>query len=138
MISCEEFHKMIKKTKKRVNKYGNVKFQSNFVKYDSKGEYNRHLYLKDKEKDGVISNLRFQVEYLLKEGFKLENKKVRDIKYIADFVYNVGEKTYIEDFKGKETNVFKLKKKLLLNLIKYDFKTIFVINKITTADIWSQ
>ena len=69
----------------------------------------------------MITDLRRQVPYVLISAQRDENGKVieREVKYIADFVYwqsiNGNEWTFVvEDVKGMKTDVYKLKKKLML------------------------
>lgn len=56
-----------------------------------------------------------QVPFTLLDGYKRKGKAVRGIKYYADFVvtYVDGHKEVV-DVKGVRTDVYKLKKKLLL------------------------
>ena len=51
----------------------------------------------------------------------------RKIEYVADFMYiDKDDKKIVEDVKGMMTDVYKLKKKLFLNLYdeEYDFREI--------------
>ena len=68
------------------------------------------------EKAGEISNLRFQVAYELLPNQRGPDGKVieRGIKYIADAVYKKDGKDVIIDIKGFRTEVYKIKKKLML------------------------
>jgi hypothetical protein len=85
--------------------------------FDSKGEANRWAELKLAERAGQIKDLKRQVPYVLESPYFNENRQIRGIKYIADFVYIENNKTVIEDFKGYRTDIYKLKKKKLLKLI---------------------
>ena len=49
---------------------------------------------------------------MLYESFKKGKKTHRAITYIADFQYQENGKTIVEDFKGIETEAFKIKRKL--------------------------
>ena len=60
----------------------------------------------------IISNLKLQPRFLLQEGFKKNGKTYKKIEYIADFQYVENGKIIIEDVKGYETEVFKIKHKL--------------------------
>ena len=75
-------------------------------------EANRYCELKLLEKAGKISNLKLQPRFLLQEGFKKNGKTYRKIDYIADFKYIENDKIIVEDTKGQETEIFKLKHKL--------------------------
>jgi len=61
-----------------------------------------------------------QVKYELQPSYKIGNKKIRSINYIADFVYykiykrggiEIREQI-IEDCKGYKTQIYKIKKKM--------------------------
>lgn len=95
-------------------KYGNQKPTYNGVKFDSKAEMMRYIQLSDMEAKGEISQLRMQVPYELQPSFKIENKTIRAIKYVADFVYiDKDGKEHIEDVKGMETKEYILKRKMM-------------------------
>lgn len=84
------------------------------VKFDSYHEAERYVELRMMERAGVIHDLRLQVPYILQESYtRSDGRKIREIKYIADFVYEDKEgRTHVEDAKGVRTEVYKLKKKL--------------------------
>jgi len=106
-----------RQTEKRA-KYGNTKTNG----YDSKKESNRAVVLKLMQKQGLISDLREQVEYeLIPAQYDIVNgKKVcveRAAKYIADFVYAENGRTIVEDVKSAATRddkTYILKRKLML------------------------
>jgi hypothetical protein len=93
-------------------KYRNRKTTIDGITFDSKGEANRYCELKLLQRAGEISNLTLQPKYILQESFKKGKKTHRAITYIADFQYQENGKTIVEDFKGVETEVFRIKKKL--------------------------
>lgn len=100
-----------------MSKYHNNKVEINGIKFDSKKEAEHYLYLKSLLKEGKIKDLKLQTRFELQPSFKLNNKTIRAISYIADFVYWDISKNemIIEDIKGSKntiTEVFKLKKKL--------------------------
>lgn len=95
-----------------MNKYRNKKVVIDNIKFDSQLEANRYVQLKLLQKAKVISNLRLQVPFVLQEGFKKNGKSYQAIKYIADFVYEENGQTVVEDTKGFESDVFKIKHKL--------------------------
>ena len=94
------------------NKYGARKTTFMGIKFDSKWEGERYLYLKSLERAGTIRDLELQVRF---------NLMVNDQKicaYIADFCYEREDKDgvwhyIVDDAKGVETPEFKLKKKLM-------------------------
>ena len=90
-----------------MSKYLNSKAIVDGIKFDSGAEGERYKILKAKEKAGLIKNLQLQVTYpLIVNGLKI-------CDYRADFVYEVGGKTIVEDVKGQVHDVFKLKYKLM-------------------------
>jgi len=91
-------------------KYRNVKTNG----YDSKKESVRAGNLKLLECAGHILGLREQVTLELQPSFKCNGKTERAIKYIADFIYQKDGKMIIEDVKGYKTDVYKMKRKMLL------------------------
>lgn len=106
------------------NKYHNKKVEYNGIKFDSKKEKDYYLKIKD---DKTISNLQLQVRIeLLPKFVDNQGNSVRKMEYVADFVYEKDNITYIVDTKGFKTSDYKLKKKLLLYKIKDDKNTIFV------------
>ena len=93
-----------------MNKYRNIKVKVNGIEFDSRLEANRYCQLKILERAKEIKDLRRQVEFVLQPSYRKNNKTIRAIKYVADFVYyDLREgKTIIEDTKG----YYKLKKKM--------------------------
>ena len=112
------------------NKFNNRKIVFQGETYDSQLELSRFLFLSNREKEGKITNLRRQVEYLLipaQYGTEIKHLKTKDkevrvllersCSYVADFVYERNGKTVVEDCKGSKyiiTADFKIKKKLML------------------------
>lgn len=96
--------------------YRNTKYSSRKTKgFDSKKEYQRYLELKLMEKAGVISDLRTQVDFELIPRQTYKGKFAEHpVKYRADFVYKENGVTVVEDCKGFKTDVYRLKKKLML------------------------
>ena len=82
--------------------------------FDSQGEYKRWRELKLLEKAGVIKNLQRQVTYELLPKQEYKGKTIRSVKYVADFVYEQDGEEVVEDFKGARTDLYLLKKKLML------------------------
>ena len=99
------------------NKYHAKRVTVNGITFDSKREANRWVELLWLEKAGEISELRRQVKFILIPAQRVNGKLVeRECSYIADFVYRDKETnlTVVEDAKGVRTEVFKIKKKLML------------------------
>ena len=129
-------------------KYGNNKIKNTFGVFDSELEWSRYLFLSNRQKEGEISGLRRQVEYLLipaQYGTEIRHLKTKDkevrvllerpCSYIADFVYERNGKTIVEDCKGEDkkykgkrfstqTADFKIKKKLMLYIHNIQIKII--------------
>lgn len=97
-----------------MSKYYSRKVIIDGIKFDSKKEGNRYLELKLLLKAGKIRDLELQKKFELQPKYKMNNKTIRAISYVADFVYfDVDKKEMIvEDTKGFRTEVYKLKKKL--------------------------
>lgn len=97
-----------------MRKYRNIKVG----KYDSKKEKNRADLLKILEKQGEISHLKEQVKFELIPSLRINGKLIeRSCSYIADFTYcDVHGNFIVEDVKGVRTEVYKIKKKLMLQV----------------------
>ncbi len=94
------------------NKYKNKKTQVDMYVFDSAKEAQRYRELKLLEKAGEISNLELQPRFLLQDSFKKNGRTYRKVEYVADFQYVENGKTIVEDVKGIQTDVFKLKHKI--------------------------
>ncbi|MDO5716392.1 MAG: DUF1064 domain-containing protein [Tissierellia bacterium] len=87
------------------------------ITFDSALEAERYLQLKAMEQMGAITDLELQPRFVLQESFRHEGKTIRKIEYVADFMYKdkkSGE-IHVEDVKGMQTDVYKIKKKIFLN-----------------------
>lgn len=110
------------------SKYKAHKVIVNGIKFDSKKEAKRYKDLLLLEQAGTIKDLQRQVKYVLipaqyapdiigkRGGHKRGKLLERECSYVADFVYTDTEsgQTVVEDVKGFRTEVYKIKKKLLL------------------------
>ena len=94
------------------NKYKNKKTQVDMYVFDSAREAKRYKELKLLERAGEISNLELQPHFLLQDSFKKNGRTYRKIEYVADFKYIEKSKIIVEDVKGIQTDVFKIKHKL--------------------------
>lgn len=84
-------------------------------KFDSKLEANRWQDLELLERAGQISDLEFKPVYELQPAFRdRDGKKWKAITYVADASYVEAEQEIVEDVKGVETAVFKIKRKMFL------------------------
>jgi len=100
------------------NKYKNVKVKIDGFKFDSIAESVRYTELKLLVKAGLINNLILQPRFELQSKFRHNGKAEIAICYVADFSYTdqAEEKIIVEDVKGMETDVFKIKRKMFLKL----------------------
>lgn len=96
-------------------KYGSRKTEVDGILFDSRREASRYSELKMLERGKAITGLQLQPEFELQAGFR-DNKGVwrRPITYKADFLYIEEGKTIVEDVKGMQTDVFKIKMKMFL------------------------
>ena len=102
-----------------MNKYGNRKTTVNGIQFDSQHEASRYVELRYMERAGLISDLQLQRAFTLIGAQKDKDGKVieRPLKYVADFVYKDAKgKTVVEDAKGVKTDVYKIKRKLMLSI----------------------
>lgn len=117
-----------------MNKYGNKKVVTDDGEiFDSKREAARYMTLTFLERVGAISDLKRQVPFELipaqreksrevykkgpRKGQPKEGKVIeKAVTYIADFVYidNKTGKKVVEDAKGVRTDVYIIKRKLML------------------------
>lgn len=102
--------------------------------YDSKKEARRADELWKLQLGGFISDLHRQVPFILQEAFayydhnKEKEVSVRAVIYVADFTYFDKERNLnvIEDTKGFKTDVYMVKKKMLLHQLKDKKDYIFI------------
>ena len=110
-------------------KYRNQKVQVDGITFDSRREARRYSELKLLERAGQITDLELQKVYELipaqYETYARYGKKGQRIKdgrrcleksctYIADFVYKENGQTVVEDTKGMKTEVYNIKRKMML------------------------
>ena len=113
------------------SKYHNRKTKG----FDSAKEWRRNQELEALQRAGEISELNRQVPFVLMSSYTIADettrqgfRTVREIRYIADFTYRLKDGTrIIEDVKGMQTDVFKIKRKLLerkiaLGVIEGEFR----------------
>jgi uncharacterized protein DUF1064 len=100
-------------------KYRNTVVMMDGHRFASQKEANDYKLLRYREVMGEITNLRLQPEFVLQEAFTDRNgKRQRAIIYRADFMWDdvdTGE-THVLDTKGYETQVYRLKAKLFLQM----------------------
>ena len=110
------------------NKYSNKKIEVDGIIFHSKREAKRYKELLLLEQAGAISNLQWQVKYVLiplqrepdtvgsKGGIHKGKVIEKECAYYADFVYFDREKQemVVEDTKGMRTTDYVIKRKLML------------------------
>lgn len=120
------FKKTIKR--KKGERYNHTTVETNGLKFDSKKEYQRYLFLKDAEDKGLITDLRTQVKFELIPAVTeeyVEHLKTKDkiktrtlqlaITWTADFVYCKDGEEVVEDVKPSKfllSDRFVIKEKL--------------------------
>lgn len=100
-------------TPPRAHKYNAQKTEVDGITFDSKKEASRYVELKYMEWTGEIQYLSLQPEYELQAAFQApDGEKIRAIVYRADFIYWKNGHCIVEDVKGVQTPVFKIKAKM--------------------------
>jgi hypothetical protein len=87
------------------------------IRFDSRAELDRYLELKMLARSGAVANIELQPEYVLLDRFvHPEHGKLGPLRYRADFRYQetATGKTIVEDVKGHRTDVYRIKRILLL------------------------
>lgn len=119
-------------------KYGNKKTVVDGITFDSMREASRYRELKLLERAGKITELQLQVEFVLAPGVKYAEKRpTPPLRYIADFGYfemfqvpkEIAPTGYVyhyivEDAKGMRTQVYKIKKHLMMAVHKIEVREV--------------
>ncbi|MFC5449055.1 DUF1064 domain-containing protein [Paenibacillus aestuarii] len=101
------------------SKYRNEKVNVDGITFDSQKEARYYNTLKILKRAGEVKDFILQPEFILFEGYirKHDNKKIRPIKYIADFkvIWSDGRVEIVDVKSSKEfkTQVYRLKRKIL-------------------------
>lgn len=109
--------KMGQQMQEKKQKYNAQPDSRGDIRFDSKKEARRYDELMLMLKAGTIRDLRLQPQFTLQEAYTTpEGKRVRAIRYQADFSYVTGDGLVVEDVKSKATKTreYGIKKKLLL------------------------
>lgn len=107
------------KRKSRQHKYGAIPTVIDGIRFASKAEARRYQELTLLERNFLIKNLELQPSYQL----IVNDQKI--CRYIADFRYTTPDGIeHIEDVKGIETPMFKLKRKLMKACLNLDIEII--------------
>lgn len=112
--------------KRNYSKYNNKKTEIDGIMFDSKKEARRYGILILLQQAGEISNLQLQPKFNLQPKFRRDGKGIREINYIADFMYeDKNGAIVVEDVKGMKTDVYKIKYKMFIyKYPQYIFKEI--------------
>jgi dsDNA-binding SOS-regulon protein len=98
------------------SKYRNIRTEIDGITFDSKAEAKRYEELKMLQQAGEIIGFNRQ------PSFVLDNQGTR---YRPDFIVADGKGVWVEDVKGIETPVFKLKRKMWIE--KYPWLPLVII-----------
>lgn len=100
----------------RGNKYGNQSCEVDGIRFSSQLEARYYQRLKLLQRIGEVTDIKLQEPYILQPAYELpDGTKVREIKYVADFVVSFSDgRKQVVDTKGMRTPIYKLKKKMLL------------------------
>lgn len=106
---------MRRRQKQAGGKYHAIKTTIGDITFDSKGEAMRYQELMILLKAGAISDFQRQVKYELAPAVVIGGRKRPALRYIADFVYfdTVKQAQVVEDFKGKVTPEYRIKRHLM-------------------------
>ena len=98
-----------------MSKYGNKRVTVDGIRFDSIREANRWQELKLMERAGAVRDLQRQVSFELIPSQRVNGRQLKPIQYIADFSYlDERGNRVIEDSKGVQTPVYRIKKRMLL------------------------
>lgn len=120
------------------HKYKNKKVEFDGHKFDSRHEAERYIILRDKALRNEIQGLELQKKFVLiptqrapdtvnSRGKPVKGKVIeKECAYYADFVYfdNKTQQFVVEDAKGMKTEVYRIKKKLMLYVHKIRIKEV--------------
>ena len=119
------------------SRYSNKKTTLFNITFDSQGEADRYVRLRERAESGEITDLRVQPTFELQPKFRRGKKTIRAITYTADFEYLENGVRVVEDYKGKaksrkgrktrtaETPEFRLKAKMLqFKFPEIDFRVV--------------
>ena len=98
------------------------------LKFASSREADRYLELKLLERAGHISDVRLQPAFVLAPAARLgPSKRLKPaLRYVADFSYSEkgSPETIVEDVKGVETAVFRIKRHLMMTVHGIDLRIV--------------
>jgi len=104
-----------------VSKYGARRVKRDGYMFDSNAEQEHYVELCMRGHAGEITDLKVHPRFQLVKAFRdVDGKKVTGIRYFADFSYvdAMTGRTIVEDVKGVQTPLFRVKAKLFKLAIK--------------------
>ncbi len=101
------------------SKWHNVRTTVDGITFASKHEANRYAELKIEQLAGEITDLELQ------KPFSLDVNGVHICDYVADFVYRKGGHFIVEDAKGKRTDLYKIKRRLMFAIYGVEIHEVF-------------
>ena len=108
-----------------MTKYNARKTKLDGYTFDSKAEARRYGELNILRQAFEITELVVHPKFVLQGAFQYQGKTERAIHYIADFGYMENGVYVVEDVKGVQTPVFRLKRKLFLKkYTRVDFRIV--------------
>lgn len=102
------------------SKYGNAETSVDGKKFDSRAEAHRYCELRRMQDAGLISDLRCQVSFQLVPSVTICGKKMRPMKFTADFCFTQEGKLVVEDVKGMATRDYKMRRILMKFILGID------------------
>ena len=99
---------------RRPGKFGNRHVEIDGLRFDSAAEGRRYEQLRMLERAGEIQDLRVHPRYVIIDALRVGSRREKAIVYEADFAYTEMGRQIVEDVKGVETAVFRLKRRLFL------------------------
>ena len=117
-------HPPVPSSKPRRNKYNAQSVVIDGIRFASKAEGERWLTLKLRVVLGEIYDLERQVAYQLAPSVRLDSeKRARPaLRYVADFRYVENGQTVVEDTKGRDTPVSRMKRHLMKSVHGIDVR----------------
>lgn len=130
--------------RKKGERYNHTTVEVDGLKFDSKKEYQRYIFLKNAEDKGLITDLRTQVKFELIPAVTeeyVEHLKTKDkiktrtlqlaITWTADFVYCKGGEEVVEDVKPSKfllSDRFVIKEKLFFWKYRKKIRLVYDVN----------
>ena len=93
---------------------GTVRVEIDGIRFDSKLESRCYLLLREMQRQGIITDLRHQVDIvLLGRDRPIRTPTGKDMRYRADFTFRRDGRRVVVDAKGHKTDTYLMKKAIL-------------------------